>query len=425
MDKIAIVGMGCAGYHGLRALRETGYRGEIHVFSNVSHPPANPMLTTYYVAGHIQREVMFPFGPLEKLERDYRAQFHMEASVAHVDPVERRVLLPGGEARQFDQVLVATGARAISPTLGKGGGKRRYLMRTIADAEALREMLDSGKVSSAVVVGASMVGIKVVELLQNRGASVVLTDLAPQIFSVVCMDEVAGEIRFDLENRGVKTLLGSGVEKAEEYEHGILTYLSDGRVLESDILVLCIGTKANTELLANTEVLGGEPIRIKRGVVVDPEMRTSCPGVYAAGDCCEGLNLQTGDTAIVGLWANAAEQGRCAGINMAGGQARWQGCVPNHITHFFDLDFVGIGDPRLPGTRHLFRTGQGIFSAVSDGGRLRCVNILGNYRISGMVKRILTDQIIGENGLLSQADRGLLRANGVPAGFLSLLEGEV
>lgn len=425
MKDIAIIGMGCAGYHGLRAMRDNGFDGQIHVFADVGHPPANPMLTTYYVAGRIPREAMFPFGPLEQVEREYGAVLHMDTPVSHVDAVHKTVLLRDGDRRSFDQILIATGARPVSPALGKGGGRRRYLMRTVRDAEVLKEMLDGGKVRSAVVVGASMVGIKVVELLQTRGVSVVLTDLADRLFSLVCMEEVAGEIRCDLENRGVKTLLGAGVDRAEEYEQGILTYLSDGRVLESDILVLCIGTKANTELLANTEVLHSEPVRINRGIVVDQAMRTSCPGIYAAGDCCESLNLQTGQTAVIGLWANAAAQGRCAGINMTGGEARFPGSIPNNITHFFDTDFIGIGDPGLPGERHLFPTGRGMLSAVTEGDRVHCVNILGNYRISGMVKQALMNRLAGEAVSLSRADRGLLLASGVPAGFLELLEGSV
>jgi len=425
MSKIAIIGMGCAGYHGLRALRENGYDGEIHVFSDVSHPPANPMLTTYYVDGRIDHDVMFPFGSLAQLEKDYRVILHMDMSVRHVNTADKRVVFEDGSSQCFDRILVATGARAISPALGQGGRARRYLMRTVQDAETLRDMLDSGKVSSAVVVGASMVGIKVVELLQNRGVSVVLADLAPQLFSLVCMPQIAEEIRGNLEDQGIKLLLGAGVEKAEEYEHGIFTYLTDGRVLESDILVLCIGTRANTELLANTQVLEQEPIKINRGIVVDEHMQTSCPGIYAAGDCCEGLNLQTGETSIIGLWANAAAQGRCAGINMAGGSAEYLGSVPHNITHFFDLDFIGLGDPRLPGEHHVFRTEQGTYSVVAAEGNLQCVNILGNYRIGGVVKRILMDQFADEGHVLSEADRGLLRANGVPDEFIARLEGRV
>lgn len=50
MERCAIIGFGCAGYHGAKALRTYGYTGEIHVFTEDSEAPVNPMLTTY-VAG--------------------------------------------------------------------------------------------------------------------------------------------------------------------------------------------------------------------------------------------------------------------------------------------------------------------------------------------------------------------------------------
>ena len=72
MEKTAMIGFGCAGYHALRTMRQQGYQGEIHVYANVSHPPANPMLTTYYVAGRIPYEGMFPFGSLQGWPRSTR-----------------------------------------------------------------------------------------------------------------------------------------------------------------------------------------------------------------------------------------------------------------------------------------------------------------------------------------------------------------
>lgn len=423
MEKTAIIGFGCAGYHALRAMRQQGYQGEIHVYANVSHPPANPMLTTYYVAGRIPYEGMFPFGSLQELASKYQAVLHMDTSVLRVDTASRQVILSDQTAEAYDQILIATGARAVSPALGGGSQNRRFLMRTAQDALQLKKLLDEGKVSSAVVVGASMVGIKVVELLHDRGISVILTDLAPRMFPLACMEETAQEIQRVLERRGIVTMLGSGVDRTETYGQGIFTYLTDGRVLESDILVLCMGTRANVELVANTQVIDSEPVKVNRGIVVDRRMQTTVPGIYAAGDCCEGLNIQTGETALIGLWANAAEQGRCAGVNMAGGDALYGGSLPSNITHYFDVDFVGVGDPNIPGHRHMFRRGKETYALTEQDGRISCINILGSYRNSGMIRQALTCILAGEDPEFGPDRWGLLEASGVPEEFLTFMGG--
>lgn len=80
--RYAIVGFGCAGYHALEALRQSDSQGEIHVFSELDQPPANPMLTTYYAAGRLPYEALFPFGTLEEVEAKLLPVLHMDAPVA-------------------------------------------------------------------------------------------------------------------------------------------------------------------------------------------------------------------------------------------------------------------------------------------------------------------------------------------------------
>ena len=421
MNKIAVIGLGCAGYHGIKALREHGFQGEIHVYSDGAFSAANPMLTTYYVLGKIPREAMFPFGSLQKLREDYNINIHTEERVLHVDTAAKTLLLGERKSEPYNQILISTGARAVAPPLGQGGFGRTFLMRTAADADALKTRLDAGEVSSALVVGASMVGIKVVELLAERGIKVSMADMAKRLFPLASMEEMAQILQKNLIDRGISLLLGSGVDHVEESDNFVKTWLTDGQCLTTDLLVLCIGTRANAELAANMEVVQEEPVRIGRGIIVDGRMQTNIPGIYAAGDCCEALNIQTKKTMIIGLWANAAEQGRIAGCNMAGGDERYKGSIPNNITHYFDQTFIGIGDPESPGRKFVFRNRDGIVTAIYGKDRLECVNILGNYRISGMVKEYLMNRIRGEEEAMSLEDLGFLRACGLPEELIEML----
>ena len=93
---------------------------------------------------------------------------------------------------------------------------------------------------------------------------------------------------------------------------------------------------------------------IDRGIVVDERMHTSAPDIFAAGDCCQGNNMQSGQTQIIGLWANAGVQGRVAGRNMAGAADETDGNILHNITHFLDMDFIGLGDNRLTGDTYTY-----------------------------------------------------------------------
>lgn len=170
-------------------------------------------------------------------------------------------------------------------------------MRTIDDAIRLREALESHPYRTALVVGASMVGIKVVELLNNRGIHTTLADMAPRMFPLAAYESVSREIERRITQKGVQLALGSALASVEETGDGFVCSMTDGSTVQADLIVLCIGTRTNVSLVDPAEVT------VNKGIVVDHDMQTSVPGIYAAGDCCEGEELQSNTSMIIGLWA--------------------------------------------------------------------------------------------------------------------------
>lgn len=419
MKNYAIVGFGCAGYHAARAIRRADPEGRIAVFSDTGQPPFNPMLTTYYASDRLSLDGVFPFGSLEKAEKELDLELHTQSRVLRVEAGERAVTTEAN-SEKFDAVLIATGARALVPGPLRQGDGEFFLMRTLDDAQRLRDHLERHPLRRAVVVGASMVGIKVAELLCRRGIETIIVDAAPYLFPLAAYRSTAEVIQGRLEKLGLKMVFNAQV--AAIHPDGAV--LSGGLLLEADLVCLCIGTKASVELVANTEVAEGQEIKIGRGIIVDETMETSAPGIYAAGDCCEGTNLQTGKTAIIGLWANAGAQGDCAGKNMAGISERYYGNILHNITHFFDMDFIGLGDPTLPGKHHLFQGKDFTVEAVLDGKDLKSVNIFGNYKISGILKNHLTKRLLGGQAQLTTAQQGLLAAEGMSRAFVELIGGD-
>ena len=417
--RYAIVGFGCAGYQALSTLRESACDAEIHVFSDLNQPPANPMLTTYYAAGRLPYEALFPFGTLDDIQRRLDPILHTGASVTALDPKERTLTCGGETFGAFDGILLATGAEPVVPPLGVTVGGRVLCMRTVADARALRARLDQGGVRSVTVIGGSMVGIKIVELCQEAGLSCTLADMADRIFPLSAFSDVSEEIQRRLTEKGVALRFGAAVTGAAETDEQVTTFFAQGEPVPSDLLVLCIGTRAKTALAR------AAGLEVNRGIVVNDSMETSVPGIYAAGDCCEGRNLMTGGHQIIGLWANAAYQGQTAGHCMAGDPAVFSGNILHNITHFMGMDFISFGDVNAQGEVHTIGkpTDTRYVKAVVSGGELRCVNLLDSYHISGVVKNYIMNRFSGNHAPLPAALRGLLAREGFTDEFLKLFEG--
>lgn len=426
MERFAIIGFGCAGYHCLEAIREAGCDAAIDIYSNTDMPPYNPMLTTYYTAGRLPFEGMFPFGTLEEIGKRYKADFITDTKVKALKAKERIIVTEGGKEETYNKILVATGATAFVPG-SFGGLKGAFCMRTVEDAVRLHDALSGRDYKDAVVVGASMVGIKVAELLYNKGTHVTLADMAPHIFALAAYPKVSELIEERVKAMGIDIAFGQAITSAEEHidpdgnVKGYTVHLGDGSSIETEMLILNIGTRAAVEILDPNE------IAVDRGIVVDERMHTSVPGIFAAGDCCQGNNMQSGQTKIIGLWANAGVQGRVAGRNMAGLIDETDGNILHNITHFLDMDFIGLGDNRITGETYTYTNkSKGFYlQAVIKDKKPVGFNILDNHGISGILKAHLIKLLRGEPCRFTPEQRGQLVRYGLEESFMDYLEAAI
>lgn len=426
MEHFAIIGFGCAGYHALAAIREEGCDAEIDVYSDTDMPPYNPMLTTYYAAGKLSYEGLFPFGDLEEISKRYHARFYTKVRVISVKAKEKIVVTSDGKEKNYDKILISTGAFAFVPG-SFAELKEAHCMRTVEDAVRLKEALGKKKYRSAVVVGASMVGIKVAELLHRQGTHVTLADMAPHIFALAAYPEVSGMIEERIKKLEIDMAFGQAITAAIEHADddgnvtGYTVQLGDGSAIETELLILNIGTRASTGILNTDEV------SVERGIVVDARMQTSVEGIYAAGDCCQGNNLQSGQTQIIGLWANAGVQGRVAGRNMAGVADEADGNILHNITHFLDMDFIGLGDNRITGEIYEYVNKEKGFylRAVLKDEKPAGFNILDSYGLSGVLKAHLIKILRGEPCRFTPEQKGQLKHFGLEEKFIEYLEAVV
>ncbi len=384
---IAIIGNGGAAAEAVIALRSKGYGGEIHMFSDTDLAPYNPMLVTYYASGKLERTGMFPYG--QNFYGDYCVTFHDKEPVTAVDAEAKTLTTESGEVYSYEKCLVATGAVPFVPLPIPEDDfvKSRILTaRTVEDSEELKAALE-GKTGRVLVIGASMIGIKAAEAFLKYGFEVCFADLAKHIFPLAAHPRCSELIEDYLRNKGVDLRFGTTVNKLSAEDGKIKAEFTDEGPAETvDWIVACVGVRPNIPFLNK------EQVNIDRGILVNEKMETNCPDLYAAGDVAQGRDILSGRDMIIGLWANARYQGRCAGENMLGIPAVYRGTLPHNMTHFMDQDFVGVGylneedeffedyDPEA-GTYCRF---------VWKDGKLTGINLLNLPEISGILKNYLT-----------------------------------
>ncbi|MCD8352373.1 MAG: NAD(P)/FAD-dependent oxidoreductase [Planctomycetaceae bacterium] len=386
--KACIIGNGGAAVEACRGLRESGFDGDIDVFALGSLPPYNPMLTSYYAAGKIPYAHMFPYGASDTAFGKYRARVHRDSPAERLFARERR-LVAAGEEFLFDTCCIASGASPIVPPIPGATLPGVHAMRTVEDAVAVREAMDR-KPRSALVVGASMVGIKLVELFWKAGMEVTLADLAERIFPLAAHPDCSRVIEDRLVDKGIDLRFGCALERVDAVPGGglLASFKDSTHQIAVDIVILAIGVRANLGFVNRDE------LEARQGVLVDPHMQTNVPGVYAAGDCAQGMNLLTGEQQIIGLWANARNQGFTAGCNMAGASREYAGEILHNITHFMGMDFVGIGDVGT-GNSSTTEQGDGWFRKVFyRDGQVVGANFVDSYTEAGVFKNALVKQAL-------------------------------
>ena len=421
MNRFAIIGFGAAGYNAAKEIRRLDSDAVIDVYSDTNTGPYNPMLTTYYVKGAIPYDALFPFGDLETICRELRLQFHADTPVRGIQPEAKAILLEDGSAIPYDRILLSTGASAVMPPIPGLDLPGVFKMRTVQDAVQLKEMLESGSIRSGLVIGASWVGIKVVEDLCAKNIPCTLVDGAKWMFYVAAFKETAERAQRDLESKGVRVSCGQMLSHIEQEPDGRLTaVMQSGERFTADTVAVCIGVRMNVGFLK------GSGIEINRGVVVDKSMRTNYEGIYAAGDCCEAIDIQSGTHRNIGVWLNANKQGRIAGANMAGGHEEFDANVLVNLAHYMEYDFISLGDISScldTDQVYEYEDDRYYIRAVRNSEAIKCINVIGSADSNGIIKNIFIKSIENKAAGLDVRTVCFLQEKGFPDSFIDFLGG--
>jgi NADPH-dependent 2,4-dienoyl-CoA reductase/sulfur reductase-like enzyme len=339
VSRLVVIGGGAAGMSAASAARRTAPGLDVVVCESGGFAAYGMCGIPYYLAGVVgQAEDLLAYPPEEFREnRGIDLRLHTRAGL--IDPESRQVYLRQEDAEDvlgYDTLIVATGADPVRPPVPGLGHDRVFTIRSLDEAIRLRRLLDTGVVRRAIVVGAGYIGLETAEALTAAGAEVDVIEALPQVLAG--FDEPVASVVADELTRHVRLRLGSRLDAVGDHDGGV-TVLVDGRPEQADLVILATGVRPAGELL----IEAGARHLPDRSVVVDSELRTSLPGVFAAGDCVALPHLVLGGPAWVPLGPAANKTGRVAGTVAAGGTSAFRGVVGTAVVKVFDLEVARTG----------------------------------------------------------------------------------
>ncbi len=325
-----IIGNGVAAVGCIEGIRSVDKETPITVVSGEKHPVYCRPLISYYLEGATDLEKM-NYRPADFYEANGCTVLYGRKAVS-LDEKKKQVTLDDGETLDFTAVCVATGsAPFVPPMKGLESVPESFAFMTLDDTLALERAIKPD--SRVLIVGAGLIGLKCAEGLHGRVGRITVCDLAPRVLSSILDDECASRMQARLEENGIEFLLGDTVSEFI----GPHATMQSGANVDFDILVVAVGVRANTALVKDA---GGE---VGRGISVDERLATTLPSVYAAGDCTEGFDSSLGAKRVLAILPNAYMQGHCAGVNMAGGDERFDNAVAMNSIGFFGLHAITAG----------------------------------------------------------------------------------
>ncbi|HVE74723.1 MAG TPA: FAD-dependent oxidoreductase [Mycobacteriales bacterium] len=270
---------------------------------------------------------------------------HLHHEVTRID-LESRVVtvqdIDGGRELQepFDTLVYATGATPLRPPVPGIDAPGVYGVQVLEDGAVLRAELESGRVRRVVVVGAGYIGLEMAEACRIRGLEVTVVDRAKTPMSTFDPD-MGGVVAEAAEGMGIHLVMGETVSAFATGPDGRVAavHTEAGTELPADLVVLGLGVRPNVALAEQAGIALGP----SGGIAVDSRMRTSAPGVWAAGDCVESPHRLTGQSVVIALGTHANKQGRVAGINIGGGYAEFAGVIGTAVTKVCDLELARTG----------------------------------------------------------------------------------
>jgi len=309
-ERVVIIGTGQAGFQATSSLRQAGFEGEVTLVGQETEPPYQrpPLSKTFLTGEGDPSEVRLR--PPTFYESKAIGLVGGDPAV-RVDRERREVELASGRALGYDHLVLATGSRPRDLPVPGSDFDGVLQLRTLADAQRLRERL--GGEPRLVVVGGGFIGLELAASARQRGAEVTVVEALDRTMARAVTPTTSAHFAALHAEHGARILHEQAVAHFTG-DDGRVTgvELGDGTRLDADVVVVAIGVVPAVELAAEA----GLPI--DDGIVVDETLRTPDPHVWAIGDCAYFPSVHGGRRVRLESVQNATDHGRAVAAAIAG-----------------------------------------------------------------------------------------------------------
>ena len=343
---IVIVGGGLAAIRTAEQLRKSGYTGPVSIVSNEQHPPYDrPPLSKEVLHDSARGLADVALKPAD-FYTDNDITLRLGAAAEMLDTIAKTITLTDGTVLGYDELVIATGlVPKRIPSFPDLDGIR--VLRSFGDAMALREHAASTR--RAVIVGAGFIGCEVAASLRKLGVDVVLVEPQPAPLAGVLGEQIGQLVARLHRAEGVDVRTGVGVAEVRGSGAVESVTLTDGTVLDADLVVVGIGSRPATDWLSGSAVAVDAK---DGGVLCDEVGRTSVPHVWALGDVASWRDA-AGHQVRVEHWSNVADQARMLVAALLGQDPPSLVVVPYFWSDQYDVKIQCLGEPRAGDVVHL------------------------------------------------------------------------
>lgn len=330
----AIVGGGLAGASAVQGIREHDKKGTILLFGNERHLPYDrPPLSKKLWSGQKRVEDIFVH------DRTFYEQngvsLVLGVTIIRLDAGRRIITDDKGEEYQYEKLLLTNGG--VPRTLSIPGGNLEGVCyyRYLDDYLRMRKEAAEGK--SAVIIGGGFIGSEVAASLAINKIDVTMIFPDRYLCSRVFPDYLGTAIQDRYRKRGITVLSEEKPASIIKDKDRFITETSDGRYIESDMVIVGIGIVPDIKLATDAG------LQVGNGIAVDEHLRSSDPDIYAAGDNALFPYRVLGKQMRVEHWDNALNQGKYAGWNMAGAHEPYT-YMPYFFSDLFEFGYEAVGE---------------------------------------------------------------------------------
>lgn len=376
-------------------------RGEYISFANCGLP--------YYIGGTIEKRDNLLLQTPEDMNSRFNIDVRVKNEVINIDKGNREITIKDlNENKEYkesyDVLVLSPGSTPLRPPIKGIDSENIFSLWNIPDTDNIKNYMDEKKPKRAAVIGGGFIGLEMAENLHDKGLEVSIVEMADQVMAPVDY-EMAQIAHNHIRSKNINLILEDGVKEFISNNDGTTTViLQSGKKIETDMIILSIGIRPNSELAKRAEL----ETNARGGIIVDEYLKTSDENIYALGDVIEVIDYNTKEKTMVPLAGPANKQGRIVANNIAGSNEKYEGTQGTSIAKVFDLTVANTGINEKTLEKIGFKYKEDYFVTLihskSNAGYYPGAIPMTIKLIFDKVGKVLGAQIVGYNGVDKRID---------------------